>query len=92
MTCEGVQEAALSDLPFEKRRCLDVETFDSLCVARDPTFVRQLSAYTKRVLSYDSDRLNAFRGLLSRSQVSSYWGVPIYDTDSSPDLTMPVWK
>lgn len=36
-----------------------------------------INTYTARVLSYDSDALNAFRGILSRSSLFSFWGVPL---------------
>lgn len=88
MTCEGVEESALSHLPFAKRRCLDFGILENLQMTRQPAFIRQLSAYTRRKLSYDSDILNAFRGILSRSQLASYWGVPVYSTDTIPDLTV----
>lgn len=37
------------------------------------TYVRE---YTRRVLSYDSDGLNAFRGLLAAQEFHTYWGIP----------------
>lgn len=84
-TCEGARESMLSQLPYTKRRCLDPGILENVR-SRLPTFSRQLSAYTRRELSYDSDMLNAFRGILSRSQLVSYWGVPVYSMDHPPEL------
>jgi hypothetical protein len=35
-----------------------------------------LSQHSRRILSYDSDALNAFRGILQQSRQPSYWGIP----------------
>ena len=84
-TCEGVEEDVLSQLPFRRHRSLDPKILDyrdnlnhsSVTRQLAPTFERHHAAYSKRVLSYDSDALNAFRGVLSQSSLQSYWGVPI---------------
>ena len=83
-TCEGVQEPVLSELPLDKRRCLDPRILNRDTRLDAPEFVRHISGYSNRALSYDSDGLNAFRGILSRSQTSTYWGVPIFKFDSAP--------
>ena len=44
---------------------------------RQPTLYRQLCEYTKRQLSYDSDSLKAFKGILTHSGFYSYWGIII---------------
>lgn len=36
-----------------------------------------IKEYTTRDLTYDSDSLNAFRGLLARHSHPSYWGIPL---------------
>jgi hypothetical protein len=84
-TCEGVEQAVLSELPADERRCLDPRILHEDTRLDAPTFHRHLSAYSKRTLSYDIDGLNAFRGILSRSQSATYWGVPIFKSDSAPD-------
>jgi hypothetical protein len=45
-------------------------------------FFDHLEEYTKRHLTYDSDSLNAFRGLLAISYFHTFWGVPIARMDS----------
>jgi hypothetical protein len=40
-------------------------------------FTSHVAEYTKRSLKYSSDILNAFRGLLSRSPLYSFCGIPI---------------
>ena len=41
--------------------------------------------YTKRKLSYESDLLNAFRGILRRSSFVTFWGVPVALQHSNVD-------
>lgn len=43
-----------------------------------PLLDLQLQEYTGRELTYSSDALNAFRGILKRSNEKTYWGVPIF--------------
>jgi Heterokaryon incompatibility protein (HET) len=45
---------------------------------------QQLEEYRKRKLSYESDALNAFRGILAKSEVRSYWGLPLRVTSETP--------
>jgi len=40
-------------------------------------FGSRLTAFTSRDLSYQSDALSAFRGVLNTSVHSSYWGIPL---------------
>ncbi|ERF69029.1 hypothetical protein EPUS_08379 [Endocarpon pusillum Z07020] len=40
-------------------------------------FWSRVEQYTARQLTYPSDALNAFRGILARAAYFSYWGVPI---------------
>ncbi|KAK4211612.1 hypothetical protein QBC37DRAFT_319890, partial [Rhypophila decipiens] len=40
--------------------------------------VHHIEVYSRRELTYEVDRLNAFRGLLSRSGFASYHGLPLY--------------
>jgi hypothetical protein len=81
-TCEGIKEGALGNLPVASWRCLGPRILEHGAGTRDtPPFLRHLYAYTRRMFSYDSDKLNAFRGILSRSQIASYWGVPVCNTD-----------
>jgi hypothetical protein len=54
-----------------------------------PTLLQYLEEYSKRELTYPSDALNAFLGVLrafekQESPVRHYWGVPILRTLSSP--------
>ena len=51
-------------------------------------FLGYILAYTDRVLSYDNDRLNAFRGILSRAKLASHLGVPVFNTDSTMALVI----
>ncbi|KAK6212603.1 hypothetical protein LQW54_005189 [Pestalotiopsis sp. IQ-011] len=37
---------------------------------------QQIDTYLQRQLTYDSDGLNAFRGVAARSELKSYWGIP----------------
>lgn len=46
-----------------------------------------ISRYTSRKLSYDEDILNAFRAILSRSPVPSFWGIPVASHDEDRDLS-----
>ncbi|CAM1501778.1 Fc.00g037620.m01.CDS01 [Cosmosporella sp. VM-42] len=40
-------------------------------------FQRHATMYLSRSLTYDSDALNAFLGILGRSKFPSYWGIPL---------------
>jgi Heterokaryon incompatibility protein (HET) len=42
-------------------------------------FERRSQEYRKRHLSYETDALNAFRGVLAKSETRTYWGVPLYN-------------
>lgn len=80
-TCEGVQDAALSELPFNEHTCLGPRTFKHVPGMYLPAILTHVSAYARRSLSYESDGLKAFRGILSKSQSASYWGVQIFKID-----------
>jgi len=41
--------------------------------------------FTQRQLTYESDVLDAFRGILNRSKVMSFWGVPITPPKAAMD-------
>ncbi|KAL9115790.1 MAG: hypothetical protein Q9227_000158 [Pyrenula ochraceoflavens] len=41
-------------------------------------FTEHLLEYSSRSLSFDSDRLTAFKGMLARQKFASYWGVPFF--------------
>ncbi|KAL0465258.1 HET domain-containing protein [Neurospora intermedia] len=44
--------------------------------------------FTRRQLSFQSDALDAVRGLLSRVPVLTYWGIPVYKTsENSKDVS-----
>jgi Heterokaryon incompatibility protein (HET) len=45
-------------------------------------FTRHVTQYTGRQLTYEKDALDAFRGVLSRSQFHNYYGIPIGLTES----------
>ncbi|KAH7092423.1 heterokaryon incompatibility protein-domain-containing protein [Paraphoma chrysanthemicola] len=49
-------------------------------------FTRHVAEYTKRSLKYSSDILNAFRGLLSRSSVYNFCGIPIESDPNSANF------
>src|SRR5947199_10550111 len=40
-------------------------------------FSDHLEKYTARRLTYDSGSINAFRGVLAKSDFYTYWGIPI---------------
>jgi Heterokaryon incompatibility protein (HET) len=46
------------------------------------SFASHLTSYTARNLTYESDRLNAFRGILNRQPCSSFWGVSIFPMEN----------
>ncbi|RAK95542.1 HET domain-containing protein, partial [Aspergillus ibericus CBS 121593] len=46
-------------------------------------FRTHLTHYSSRNLSYESDAINAFRGILARSTHTTYWGIPFLFQDSS---------
>ena len=46
-------------------------------IPRIPLLLDQLSEYTSRSLTYESDALNAVKGILARFTTRSYWGIPI---------------
>jgi Heterokaryon incompatibility protein (HET) len=43
-----------------------------------PLLDLQLQEYTSRDLTFASDSLDAFRGILKRSRHKTYWGIPIF--------------
>lgn len=52
-----------------------------LAPRHDPPFARHLSSYARRYLSFESDMINALRGILSRSPLASYSGIPIFKSN-----------
>ncbi|KAI3325999.1 heterokaryon incompatibility protein-domain-containing protein [Xylariaceae sp. AK1471] len=48
-------------------------------------FWRDRLAYTQRTLTYESDILNGFRGILNRSPFVSFWGIPITPPKAAMD-------
>jgi Heterokaryon incompatibility protein (HET) len=44
---------------------------------------RQIREYTQKSLSYPSDSLNAFRGILRSAQIYTYFGIPFYTHSNS---------
>jgi hypothetical protein len=45
----------------------------------EPSFERLLREYRERQMTEESDALNAFKGLLARSEQATYYGIPIYN-------------
>ncbi|KAI8624639.1 heterokaryon incompatibility protein-domain-containing protein [Xylariaceae sp. FL1651] len=45
-------------------------------VSQSGRLIRQINMYQSRELTYSSDGLNAFLGLLARCALRSYWGIP----------------
>lgn len=78
-------------LPYELKR--DDRTAGSFPSPINDSRMRELRArvtsYGLRTMTYDSDALNAFRGLLARSGFSTYYGHPVhpitYDDRASND-------
>jgi hypothetical protein len=62
-------------------------------VAYLQNFYSNLVQYKRRQLTYDSDSLNAFKGILARSPFHSFWGIPIPTVTSSTDsvFTRGLW-
>ena len=55
----------------------------------DLSFWTHLAEYTRRALSWDSDALNAFRGVISAKGFLTYWGIPIEKYKAScPELNL----
>lgn len=54
----------------------DVNSGRTLYPAQE--FDKHLQEFQRRQLTYVTDTLNAFKGILSQLSVQSYWGVPIY--------------
>ncbi|PVH88634.1 HET-domain-containing protein [Cadophora sp. DSE1049] len=48
-------------------------------------FCRDRLAFSQRTLSYESDILDAFRGILNRSPFFTFWGVPITPPKAAMD-------
>jgi len=46
-----------------------------------------LEEYTKRSLTYDSDAINAFQGILSRFTAHEFWGILIFASSDSAQAT-----
>ena len=65
------------------------QRFTPSCIRGRPLFFEQVDEYRSRRLGYDSDILNAFKGILARSPWHSYWGQPavsiIFDSETKPD-------
>jgi hypothetical protein len=53
-----------------------------------PDFVHDRFMYSARALTYESDALNAFRGILSRSPFVTLWGVPVIGRHSKMDPSL----
>jgi hypothetical protein len=51
-----------------------------------PPFQSHLIEYTGRDLTNQSDALDAFRGVLKRSNNTSYWGIPIFSNWSASSM------
>jgi hypothetical protein len=75
-----LQEQELPSLPQ-----IDITQPDSLRHSRkfkDLSSFEQLAhhifEYSRKTLTYETDGLNAFRGLLSRAQLHTFYGVPLF--------------
>lgn len=49
--------------------------------SKENQFPLHLAEYTSRSLSFPSDAVNAFRGILAKFRLFSYWGIPILPPD-----------
>jgi hypothetical protein len=51
-------------------------------------FSVQVEQYSQRVLTKETDALDAFKGILARAPLHSYWGIPILNVlgNKSPDV------
>ena len=68
----------LVKFPLDSTRIAPSNKFLSV-FGRDPyQFAAQLRQFQSRDLTYDSDALNAFRGILSIARYKTWWGVPMY--------------
>lgn len=61
----------------DRRRSLAISPAFQRHSIHSNTLERHIQMYSTRTLTYPEDALNAFRGILNRSPVWSYWGVPI---------------
>ncbi len=87
ITCESVQHAPVSTLSFQKVKGLDPRLLASRGGALasnvgGPLFMRHIDAYCIRNLSFESDALDAIGGILSRSTLNNYMGVPLFKEHS----------
>jgi hypothetical protein len=51
-------------------------------------FHDHMREYTSRSLSWDSDALNAFKGIIASLDVYTYWGVPLTNTTSRTHVSI----
>ena len=64
---------------------LDGALFASQQTSIAEGFWRDRLAFSCRTLTYESDVLDAFRGILNRSQFYTFWGVPIVPLNATMD-------
>jgi hypothetical protein len=80
---------ALGNSPLAQLNMTEPFWFRRLPGNKDQSAFRQLAnhiaEYNRRSLTYETDRMNALRGLLARSTLYSFYGLPIVtDSHSSP--------
>ena len=87
-TSEDTNHSPLSSLPYQARRGIDPRRLQLGGTGRagqlGTLFERHLRAYCDRKLTDESDALDAFRGILSRSGLETYWGVPTFQAIDDP--------
>jgi Heterokaryon incompatibility protein (HET) len=82
--CEAVVQSSLY-LPDETQQALgpgimNTRTQPSCGLGLDGDIIhRHIREYSSRSLTFDSDALNAFRGIMSASSTFAYYGLPILD-------------
>ncbi|KAM7210284.1 HET domain containing protein [Rhypophila decipiens] len=81
------------EIPINAGRFLPPEPRHSNITEASPLreYAQHVTEYTGRTLNYEEDILNAFRGLLSRSQFLTYYGIPLApSTDPSDPTSMDI--
>ena len=79
--CESAMASVLShavDDNYHRESLLFEQYITNMSGSGRHQFLVHREAYSRRKLGYDEDALHAFNGILSRMDVPSYWGIPIF--------------
>jgi len=90
--CEAVHGRATGDNNSESSKAESVLSADIFGDTQPGPELRKFADhvkhYTCRDLTFDSDVLDAFRGILSKSKFPNYYGIPIAPRDDPPNTAM----